>query len=175
MNADFWGAVAAIAAAVSVFLTFIIAKANISETRTTNRSADFANCLAVVSSLAEAQRRVRDAGGNIPVRDFEFRELLNLMEALALLLNDDKVTPSTRKIVEHFLEEAWAYLHADPSTQHLIISSVTGVETFAELEAFARRRSSSIERLTTAFREQIESQASPAAPTGSATTDGAPE
>jgi hypothetical protein len=169
MDATGWAAVAAVAAAVTALITLVIAYANASETRTANQSADFANCLAVVSALAEAQRRVFNSTENPALHTFEFNELLNLMEALAGLHNDLKLTASTRKITEDFLDEAWAYLSADPATQALVANTVTAPSTYAELMKFSRRRGSKSAALTAAYRIQMADRGSrPSAPLSSA-------
>jgi len=157
-DATTWAAISAVAAAVSAIVTLFIARANTSETRTANRSADFSNCMTVVASLSEAQRRVFIASDNPIRRTFEFRELLNLMEALARLINDGNMTPSTQKITEDFLVEAWAYLHVDPALQALITQSVTGPDTYRELLKFAKKRSSRIAGLIEAYRQQNANQ-----------------
>ena len=61
------------------------------------------------------------------------------MEVLAKLHNDKKLTHSTRRIVEDYLDEAWAWLHADPATHPLLNDSVTGPDTYTELKKFAER------------------------------------
>lgn len=147
-----WAAVAACASTVSATVSLIsiwfARRAALSQAK----AADFKNCLETIEQLAEAQRKVRDAP---PERHaFEFRELLNLMEGLALLFNDRKVAPSTRKIVEHFLEEAWAWLRADPAMSALATSSLTGADTYAELRRFAEARRPRIESLTRMYRDE---------------------
>jgi hypothetical protein len=122
------------------------------------KTADFNSCLEVVKSLASAHRMVRDATDDA-TRRFEFRELLNLMEALAMLINRGKVGPSTREYAEHFLEEAWAWLKADASVVDLVESSITGDGTFRELLTFAEMRAERIEGLTKAYKVQIASGA----------------
>lgn len=171
MDANGWAAVSAGAAAFTAAITLVIAWANASETRTANQSADFVNSLAVVSSLGDALRRVRDAGDDRVKREFEFRELLNLMEALALLLNDDKATPSARKVAEPFLEQAWAYLKANRAMYELLDASITGTDTFAELIKFADQRAAKIRGLTEAYRRQIEAQGSGHMPEDEPKTD----
>ena len=159
MDAVGWAAVSAIASAVSAAITLVIARANASETRTASQTADFANCLAVVSALADAQRRVFDADHDQRRRDFEFHELLNLMEALARLHNDNKLTDSTRKLIEDFLDEAWAHLNVEPATRSLIAESITGPETYKELVTFSKRHGSRCQRLIELYQETKDNMA----------------
>ena len=146
MTATAWAAVAACGSAVSALASLISVwfarRAAIGQAN----AADFTNCLETVRQLAEAQRKVRDATPE--AKDFEFRELFNLMEALALLVNDRKVPPATRRIADDFLEQAWAWLRADDSMRRLVESSVTGTDTYVELVKFAESRSQRIEALT---------------------------
>ena len=76
------------------------------------------------------------------------------MEVLAGLHNADKLTPSTRKITEDFLDEAWAHMNVDPGTQALMVSTVTGPDTYAELLRFSHRRGSRSAVLTEAYRTE---------------------
>lgn len=133
-----WAAIAAVVSAATAAITLRVATANVDVARTTAQSFDFDSCLGVVTKLANAQRRVRDAKSDAE-REFEFRELLNLMEALALLENDDKIASSTRKITRHFLSETYTYLRSQPHLVAFLDASITGDETFAELRKFAER------------------------------------
>jgi hypothetical protein len=162
-TASFWAAIAAIAAASSAGITVLIAAANLTTARTESRSDDFDSCLDVVTKLGDAQRRVFDAGSDQPKRQFEFRELLNLMEALALLENDRRTAKSTRTITNHFLIESYAFLRSDSSQRLFLESSVTGDETFSELVKFAARYKPRIEALSHFYEQQRQGQI--AAPT----------
>lgn len=146
-------AVAAIAAAVTAVLTLAICLANVFQTLAQARASDFENCLNVVTKLAEAQRLVRDAQ-NDAVRQFEFRELLNLMEALALLSNDKRIEPSTKKVTEHFLNESWAFLLSQDELAPLLEASVTSDSTFLELSTFAKKREKRISGLRRSYRAE---------------------
>ncbi len=159
MDANTSAAISAIVAAFTAVLTLGIAWANFSTARTDAKSSDFENCLDVVTKLAEAQRLVRDAD-NEEAKRFEFRELLNLMEALALLENHKKIAPSTRKFTKHFLIEGWAFLRTSKVTRELLSNSVTGAETFIELTKFAEEHKAAIERLTKIYERQL-SQGNP--------------
>lgn len=117
------------------------------------RVADFNSCLAVVERLAVAQRLIRDAKDQETKR-FELRELLNLLEALAKLVNGGKVPSSTSDYVESWLEESWAYIRSDASMIELVKGSITGDGTYAELIAFAERKRPRIESLAKAYQGQ---------------------
>src|SRR5438445_558314 len=120
MDSGIWSAISAGASAVSATVAPVIRSFTGKAANAQNRVADFNNCLEVVKQLAEAQRRVRDASDDTR-RIFEFRELLNLFEALALLINEKKIPPSTRHYAGHFLEEAWAWLETDAEMADLVM------------------------------------------------------
>jgi hypothetical protein len=106
----------------------------------------------VTSRLADAQRRVREAkdvdeGGYT----FEFRELLNLLEALALLHNDNKIAPSTKKFTCKFLEEAIGWIRVNPELAAFMRQSITSDETYHEIQKFEGRRKPNIRTLSRSY------------------------
>lgn len=121
--------------------------------RLQTRSIDFNNCLEVMKQLGEAQRRVRDAGDDEGEWRFEILELLNLMEALAKLINRKRIGPVASEHTEQFLVEAWAWLKSDQSQFELIKRSITGVDTFGELTRFADARRAMVEAHADAYRQ----------------------
>jgi hypothetical protein len=133
-----WAEVSAIAAAISATIALATTCVNLWSLHRTGRATDFNNCLTVVSQLAEAQRKVRDAKDDA-ARNFEFRELLNLMEALALMENDRRIASSTQKITERFLVESWAFLKSQPHIQQFLRDSMTDTDTFGELRRFEEK------------------------------------
>ncbi|GAA0551874.1 hypothetical protein FHS83_001421 [Rhizomicrobium palustre] len=135
MDANFWAAVAAIASGFTAAITLFIAWANHRVTLAAEKSYDFNSCLTVVFQVGQALRQVRDAPDD--KKEFEFRELLNLLEALAVGVNDKLIQAATRKMVEPFLAECYAYLKTQPSLSELLKNSVTGEGTFCELYKFA--------------------------------------
>ncbi|MEK7993427.1 MAG: hypothetical protein AAB403_06435 [Planctomycetota bacterium] len=149
MPPDNWaGYVAVVSAAIALVALYFSAKA----AGTQARVADFNNCLEVVKQLGEAQRKVRDANDDAG-RLFEFRELLNLLEALAKLYNDRKLQSSTREYVEPFIIESWAWLRSQPEMEPLIASSITGDETYSDILRFAKAHEKRIAALALAYRE----------------------
>jgi hypothetical protein len=156
------GAIAAVAAAISAFLTLIIAVANYRSGHAGANAADVENCLAVVNDLGEAERRVRDAPLDSDIRTWEFRALLNLLEALALLVNERKIAPSTGKITTEYLEESWAFLDADESNRTLIEESLKSPETFNELKRFAKQHYARISLLRDRYRKELAARNEPA-------------
>jgi hypothetical protein len=138
--------VAAVASALSAAASFWLI-------RTEARSHDFDSCLDLIERLGVALRRVRDAQDD-GIRDFEFRELLNLMEGLALLENQRRIPKATRKFAKTYLIETYAFLRSEGSTRVLLDSSVTGVTTFDELMQFYDRNRAEIDGLSVAYQKQ---------------------
>jgi hypothetical protein len=130
-QAAVWSAFAAVFSAVAAGASAYVAWQ--SKRRQTS-AIDFEGCLAVVKQLGDAQRAVRDADDIH--REFEFIELLNLMEALALLVNDGRPASSTKKVAARFLEEALSWISITPVVADLMKRATTGDGTFAELQMF---------------------------------------
>ena len=137
---------AAIAAAVAAFGSLVSAWYSRRVSRQQADATDYSNCLETVRQLAEAERKVRDA--DAAYKEFEFLALFNLMEALAALVNDNKVPTTTLKFVRDYLTQAWAWLRGDEQMAALMQKSITGPDTFAELLKFAKKNSLNIEGLT---------------------------
>jgi len=146
MDASQWSAVAAVASAVAAAAALAVAwRAK----RIQGQSADFANCIEVVERLGNSMRRVRDAPEEY--YKFEFIELLNLLEALALLCNENKIAPSTKKITCKFLDESLAWIRIDARMKELMDEKVTGEDTYAELKEFENRRPREIAKHTKSY------------------------
>ena len=134
-----WSAAASVAAAAcSAIAAVASAYVAFRAYRTQDKSADFGDCLQVVGLLREAQKRVYDANlqCNRELYEFEFVELLNLFEALALLYNDGKIASSTRDFTKKFLGEALAWVEKDQEMKSLMHDAMTDSETFHELIRF---------------------------------------
>ena len=126
-----WSAIAAGCSAVAAIVSLVVAW----QARSIQAaSADFSNCLEVTEQLRAAEARVNGAKGNR--RSFEFNALLNLFEALALLHNDKKLAPSTRKIVGNYLVEVLSWIRNDDGMKLLMEAAVTSGQTFEELDRF---------------------------------------
>ena len=153
MDASNWSALgsvgAAVFAAASAFLSYRAATADA-------KSADFDNCLEIVAKLAEHERLVRDATSD-DLKLSEIRALINFMEALAHLYNANKITPSTREFVKHYLIEAWAFLRCEQMPGSALLDSLTSPTTYAELGKFAEKHKKEIEEQTAIYLAQKDS------------------
>jgi hypothetical protein len=152
MDTPDWATISALASACSAFGSLVTA---FWYTRRTvagqAKLAEFNNCLEIVKQLGEAQRRVWSAAD--VNRTTELRELFNLMEALAFLLNHGKMADATGEFTARFLEEAWAYARVDTNMRHVVSEAVTGSGTYAELSKFADARRATIDKLTETYRK----------------------
>ena len=152
MDANGWSAVAAACSAVAAAVSLVVAwdAKGISA-----RSADFANCIEVAGQLRDAMRRVRDERdkeNNEACYEFELVELLNLLEALALLYNDGRIAASTKKFTGKFLDEVLGWISIDNGMATLMRKSMTGDETYRELKRFEKRRKLGIRSLSRFYR-----------------------
>jgi NADH dehydrogenase/NADH:ubiquinone oxidoreductase subunit G len=118
--------------------------------RIQGRAADFSNCLEAARELRDAMRRVHDAPDAAKVK-FEFTELLNLLEALALLYNDGKIAASTKKFTGNFLDEVLAWIRADASMKQRMQETETSPTTYQELKLFEKNRPQESRQLTKAY------------------------
>ena len=140
-GADIWSAMAAGCSAVAAFASLVVAW---HAKRIHGKSADFGNCIEVAGQLRDAMRRVHDAQEDTAKVRFEFIELLNLLEALALLFNDDKIAASTRKFTGKFLAEGIGWIAVSENLAALMRESMTGDETYKELRRFRESNESEI-------------------------------
>jgi len=154
MDANGWSAVAAACSAVAAAVSLTVAW---HAKRIQGRSADFANCIEVAGQLRDAMRRVRDERekeDNEARYTFEFVELLNLLEALALLYNDSKIADSTKKFTSKFLGEVLGWISIDDGMATLMRKSKTGDETYLELKKFEKRHKPAIRDLSRFYRNK---------------------
>lgn len=158
MDANGWSAVAAGCSAIAAIVALFVAW---HAKRIQGRSADFANCIEVAEQLRDMQRRVldeREKDGNERRYEFELRELINLLEVLALLHNDNRIAASAKKFTGKFLDEILAWINVDPGMAEFMRQSKTGTETYHELKIFEGRRKADIRRLSRFYRRKRETQ-----------------
>lgn len=129
MQPEGWAVVAAGGSAVAAFASLGVAW---HAKQIQGHSTDFTNCLQVVGQLREATHRVLFADDD-EKRHFEFIELLNLLEVLALLYNDGKIASSTNRFTRKFLIESLASIRASEVMSKLKQESITAEETYQEI------------------------------------------
>jgi hypothetical protein len=155
MDASEWSAVAAGCSAVAAIVSLAVAW---NAQRIQGRSVDFANCIEMVEQLGDAMRRVRDEREDEARYKFEMIELLNLLEALALLYNDGRIAASTKKFTGKFLDQVLAWINIDDGMATLMRQSMTGDDTYRELKKFEERRKSEIRKLSRIYKDRRDVQ-----------------
>jgi hypothetical protein len=154
MDATTWAAVAATASAASAFLSFCSLAFTGRTALIQAKVAEFNNCIEIVAQLGAAQRKVSEYDPGTREHNFEFRELLNLLETLALLVNRRKITQAARDYTTKFLIQALAWIDIDETMKKLIAESITGIDTFADLNSFRQRRRQEIEHQTDIYAQR---------------------
>ena len=153
MTSAEWSAVASIGAAVSALISFIALVVSIRASRNQTRVSEFNNAVAVQKELAEAQRRVAQHNPGSANWVFEFRELYNLLEILALLVNREKITPVAKEFTTKFLIEVLAWTETSEELKALMADATTHAdETYVELRIFQRWHEYEIDRLVPVYR-----------------------
>jgi hypothetical protein len=77
-----------------------------------------------------------------------------ILQALALLLDRSKLTPSGTEYAEHFLKERVARIETDAWMKEFMEDSVTGAKTFDELLKFRKRHEAEIATVANAYRRK---------------------
>jgi len=128
--------VAAIAASVSAAIAAAALGVAAMALARQSKSIDLANCLEILNRIGDAQRRL-----NCATREksqFEFIEIANLLETLAMLYRQRRYGKTTKHSVQKFLIEAIAWMEITPAANALC-NAVTGETTFKNLQAFRKR------------------------------------
>jgi hypothetical protein len=154
MDATTASVIAASAAAVSASVLTIVSFFNIIALRTQVKVADYNNCLQLVRHLSDTQRAVFTSKCDSQRYDFEFRELLNLIEAVALLINRSQITKSTKEYSTDFICEALAWIESDTSMHDTLKNAVTADNTFKELNIFRKLHRTRIDTLAHDYRDR---------------------
>jgi hypothetical protein len=146
-----WSAVAAIASAVSAFLSLcaVVITGRIAAKQ--SKVLEFNNCIDIVKQIGEAERRVKEASDADRVS--KFRDLLNLLETLAMLYTKKRITKAAREYTRKYLVEALAWIDVDDNMRVLIDQSLTGPDTFADLGRFRRSHRREIDAFVEAYRQ----------------------
>jgi len=102
------------------------------------RATDFENYLALQEKFAEAWRRFRDADDS--TKEFEFTEVLNLLEASCHLHNKGVLRGTSREMVADYLEDILPPLFKDDYAREVIDRSFSAPDTYFHIRRFARNR-----------------------------------
>lgn len=101
------------------------------------RAADFTSYLDMQSRYAEAWRRYRDAQEEH--KDFEFIEVLNLIEAGCHLHNKKVVYGATREMLESYLKEIISGILKNDPAKKRMLDAVSENKTFEQVVVFGER------------------------------------
>lgn len=98
--------------------------------------ADINNYFRIQEKIPQAWRKFRDESEE--KKDFEFIELLNLLETVSELYNSRIIHGSTRKMVRDYLSEVLPRLLTDEYAVSRLKNTRSGSDTYSEIERFAR-------------------------------------
>jgi hypothetical protein len=146
-----WPAVAATAAAISAFLSFCAVLTTGRIAAKQGKVLEFNNCIDLVRQLGEAERRVKESDEKD--RESKFRDLLNLLETLAMLYMKHRITKAAREYTKKYLMEVIAWIDVDDNMRRLIERSLTGLDTFADLGQFRKCHRKEIDVLVEVYRQ----------------------
>jgi hypothetical protein len=146
-----WSAVAATASAISAFLSLcaVVITGHIAAQQ--GKVLEFNNCLDIVKQIGEAERRVKAATAED--KESTFRDLLNLLETLAMLYMKKRITKAARDYTKKYLIEALAWVDVDDAMRALIERSFTGQDTFGDLGRFRKAHRKEIDVHVKLYRE----------------------
>lgn len=147
-----WPAVAATASAVSAFLSFCALLVTGRIAAKQGKVIEFNNAIDLVKQLGEAERRVKAA--NDEDKESTFRDLLNLLETLAMLYLKTRITKAARDYTKKYLVEAIAWIEVDDAMRAMIEQSFTGMDTFADLAQFRKRHRKEIDGLVQFYQSE---------------------
>lgn len=97
---------------------------------------DFSSYLDLMSRFSDAWRRFKDAEDD-GRRDYEFRELLNLIEASCHLWRRGVLGRASKEMMKEYLKENIAAIAQHDYGKAHLRDAVSGAGTFSEIKAFA--------------------------------------
>lgn len=137
--ADHHGTVAATAAVVSTVLASAALAVSARTFLVQARAIDATNFLDVRQRLGAAMRAVRSAGSDAAQEEFEWIELLNLLEALAELYRWKRFGRVTRSSVKSDLIGALHMIESTPAAKKRLIEAFTHPSAFSALRWFQKK------------------------------------
>ena len=99
-------------------------------------AVDVNNHFQIQEKISHAWRKYRDESKE--KKDFEFVELLNLLETLSRLYNSCIIHDSTREMVRENLSEVIPHILDNEYAVFHLKNTRSGPETYSEIERFAR-------------------------------------
>lgn len=104
-----------------------------------SRAHDLASHLMLTERFSDAWRKFRAAEPGDD-RDYEFTEILNLIEGVCLLHNRGALHKSTREIMGDYLKEVIEHFHKNDYARERVKKTMSSETTYAEMRSFAEKR-----------------------------------
>ena len=102
------------------------------------QATDLNNYFRFKEGFTDAWRRFRDAPEEDNEKEFEFVELLNLLETASRFYNNRTIHGATRKMVQDYLCEVIPAVFKDEDAKDRFRQNYSGPDTYAEIRQFAR-------------------------------------
>lgn len=100
------------------------------------QSSDFGSYLQLTERYSDAWRRFRSAEDEN--RDFEFGELLNLIEGTCHLYKSDAIQGATREMIRDYLRDVLTRLFENDYARERIEQGKIGPDTYSHMYQFAK-------------------------------------
>lgn len=102
------------------------------------QASDFSSYLQLTERYANAWRKFRDAEDG-PNKDFEFGEVMNLIEGTCHLYNSGAIHGATRDMIRDYLREVLPAVFRDCYAKKRIEESFSGPDTYFHIRRFAQK------------------------------------
>jgi len=155
MTAEDWVALSPWISVAAVIVSLTSCAIAFKVAQTHSRVADFNHCFEVWKQLRDAVRSAHELQGDAQER--AIRDLLNLTEILALVVNDGRIGPSARHIARQHLVETWAWFQTAEGLADIVDRSITSPTTFEQLQRFKKTNRAAIDSLAKAMQQQVTS------------------
>ena len=126
-----------IVAMLTLSLTVIALLLTSNANRLQARSKDYSNYLDLMTRFSKAWRQFRVAKKSD--KEYEFRELLNLIEASCHLLRHGALGPASKEMLKDYLSETISSIIVNENYKHHLQEAISGERTFCEMKRFALR------------------------------------
>ena len=126
-----------LAAILTLLLTVIALLLTSYANRLQARSKDYSNYLDIMTRFSKAWRLFRVA--EMCDKGYEFRELLNLIEASCHLLRHSALGPASKEMLKDYLSELIGSITENENYKHHLQEAISGERTFCEMKRFALR------------------------------------
>lgn len=104
------------------------------------QASDFSSYLQLTERYANAWRAFRDAEPGAK-KEFEFGEVLNLIEGTCHLYNSGAIHGATQEMIRDYLREVLPAVFSDEFAKERIAQSFSGPDTYLHIRRFSRNNS----------------------------------